>query len=72
MPISDVKQVVEVTTTQGTDTLNEYLKLGWVLIGVSSMTTDHREYSGPMIKYSLGWPGPFPVKQPADPYGDAI
>jgi hypothetical protein len=67
MDISGVKQIKEITTVSGTDQLNEYLKAGWVVLAVATMTTDHHEYSGPMITYSLGWTGSLPAPTPADP-----
>lgn len=67
MGVSDVKEVVEITTVRDTGHLNAYLKAGWILLAVATMTTDHHEYSGPMIKYSLGWPGTLPAPQPEDP-----
>jgi hypothetical protein len=67
MSVSDVKEVAEVITVGGTEHLNEYLKAGWVVLAVATMTTDHRDYSEPMIKYSLGWAGTLPAPRPANP-----
>jgi hypothetical protein len=52
MDLSTVRQIFE--TNSATDS-NKYIEAGWILIATASMTTDSREYSGPVIKYSLGW-----------------
>lgn len=52
MDLSKVKKIVE--TNSLTDA-NRLIAAGWFLITTSSMTTDSREYSGPVVKYSLGW-----------------
>ncbi|MNU04203.1 hypothetical protein D3C72_2485130 [compost metagenome] len=53
----DYNGVKEVTEVSGEQTVNRYLKAGWKILTVGTMTTDAREYSGPVIKYSLGWTG---------------
>lgn len=52
MNLQDAKAIIE--TISYTE-VNLYLQAGWVLIGNASMTTDSRESSEPMIKYSLAW-----------------
>jgi hypothetical protein len=52
MDLSNVKKIVH---TSDDREVNLFLEAGWMLITTASMTTDSREYSGPMIKYSLGW-----------------
>lgn len=54
MDLTDIKEVVEV---RGEEAVNKYLKAGWKVLAVGTMTTDSHEYAGPVIKYSLGWDG---------------
>lgn len=61
MEYGKIRQIVEVTNA---DEANKYLDLGWVLLGTASMDTDSREWSQPMIKYSLGWPHSEKPKMP--------
>lgn len=52
MDLSKVKKIVE---TSSLSDVNRLLAAGWILLATASMTTDSREYSNPIVKYSLGW-----------------
>ncbi|MHA7123954.1 hypothetical protein ACWV16_24955 [Achromobacter xylosoxidans] len=47
----------EVAEVQGDASANKYIGAGWKILAIATMTTDAREHSGPVIKYSLGWFG---------------
>ena len=48
--INEVRLIVEIVSYQ---TANEYINLGWVLLGVAV-----RQGEGQYISYSLGWAKP--------------
>jgi hypothetical protein len=52
MELSNIKKIIE---TVSASEVNKYLAAGWVVLATASMTTDSREYSGPVVKYSLAW-----------------
>ncbi|MEN6624478.1 MAG: hypothetical protein ABFD50_23390 [Smithella sp.] len=51
----ELEKVKEIYETSSYDTANFYLSWGWILLSVAKMNTDSREWSSPIIKYSLGW-----------------
>lgn len=51
----DTLKVKRVFETRDVEECNAYLDCGWELLQTAGMETDSREYSGPIIKYALGW-----------------
>jgi hypothetical protein len=66
MELSDVKAIKELNGPRAERRVNDFLGIGWVLVAVSTMTTDSREYSEPGVKYVMGWTGTLPALYPED------
>jgi len=53
--MNGLDEITELVETCSYEEADQYLKLGWMLLGTASMATDYRKGRSPVIKYSLGW-----------------